>query len=99
MGQSRLNPLVQNLFNLMRIIIVHRGRAHCISDQVNRFMVMLDFRILAENRRFMRMLDMLFQANRIGACKTNQLKQKAQQVTIIGRLPLWTCLLYTSRCV
>ena len=61
--QSGLNPFVQHLFNLMRVVVVHRSRTEGVGDQIDGFMIVLDFRILAKDRRFVWIFNMFFQTN------------------------------------
>lgn len=87
MGQRRLKPFVDHFFHLMGIIVVHRGGPKRIADQFNCLMVVLDFRVLAEDRRVMRVFDMLFQTDGIRAGQADQFEQEAKQVAIVRWLP------------
>jgi len=87
--QRRLHPLVQHLFDLVGVIVVHRRRAHRVADDVHRFVVVLDPGILAEDRRCAGRFDMFLERDRICARQADQFEQKAQQVAVVGGLPSW----------
>ncbi len=87
MVQRYLHPLVQHLFHLVGIVVVHRGCAQGVADQVHRLMVGLNARVTREDRRVCRVFDMPFQGDGVGAGQADQFEQQAQQIAVIGRLP------------
>lgn len=73
----------------MGVVVVHGCRAQRVGNKVNCFMIVLNARIPRKNRRVVRVFDVLFKPDRIGAGKTDQFKQKAQQIAVVVRLPSW----------
>ncbi|MPL88735.1 hypothetical protein SDC9_34762 [bioreactor metagenome] len=82
-----LELLVEDLLDLMRVVVIHRGGAHRVADHLDRLVILHDFRIFLENRRALRRLDMFLDGDGVLPHQPDQLEQQAQQVAIVGGLP------------
>lgn len=48
--KMRFETLFEHIFDLMRVVVIHRGRPQRIADHFDGFMILLDFWVGAENR-------------------------------------------------
>ena len=88
MMQAGLDLLVQHLFDLMRIVVVHRGRAHRVADQLHRLVILRDLGVFPKDRGAFRLFDMGFERDGIAARKADQLEEQAEKIAVIAGLPL-----------
>ena len=72
------DALLEDFFDLVRVIVIHRSGPQRITDQGDRRLVRLNFWILPEDRRFFRVFDVLFQSDRVLPGDANERKQQTE---------------------
>ena len=87
MMMACFHPLVQNLFNLMRVVIIHRGGTQRIANQVNRLVISHHLGIAGKYTGLCRVFDMFLQCDRVASRKADHFKEQAEKIAVVRRLP------------
>ena len=77
----------EQVLDLMRVVEIHQDRTDRVADDVGRLVILGDFRIALENRRFRRVFDMGFRLDGAFLGDPQKLVHQAQKILIIAALP------------